>query len=47
MNIQQQHKIILFDGVCNLCNTSINLVIRKDKKDCFRFAALQLSLIHI
>ena len=37
----QQHKIILFDGVCNLCNTSINFVIRKDKKDCFRFAALQ------
>ncbi len=44
MNIQQQHKIILFDGVCNLCNTSINLVIRKDKKDCFRFAALQSEI---
>jgi predicted DCC family thiol-disulfide oxidoreductase YuxK len=33
--------IILFDGVCNFCNSTINLVIRKDKKDHFRFAPLQ------
>ncbi|MCE2773592.1 MAG: DCC1-like thiol-disulfide oxidoreductase family protein [Bacteroidetes bacterium] len=33
--------IILFDGVCNFCNNSINLVIRKDKRDYFRFAPLQ------
>jgi predicted DCC family thiol-disulfide oxidoreductase YuxK len=36
-----EHGIILFDGVCNFCNNKINLVIRKDKKDFFRFAALQ------
>ena len=35
------HGIILFDGICNFCNNKINLVIRKDKKDFFRFAALQ------
>jgi predicted DCC family thiol-disulfide oxidoreductase YuxK len=35
------HKIILFDGVCNLCNTSVTFVIQRDKKDVFRFAALQ------
>lgn len=34
-------KIILFDGVCNLCNSSIQLVIKHDKKDLYRFAALQ------
>tara|TARA_R110002050_G_scaffold56512_1_gene127017 strand:- start:118888 stop:119295 length:408 start_codon:yes stop_codon:yes gene_type:complete len=34
-------KIILFDGVCNLCNASIQLVIKHDKKDEYRFAALQ------
>ncbi|MBL4663540.1 MAG: thiol-disulfide oxidoreductase DCC family protein [Flavobacteriaceae bacterium] len=34
-------KIILFDGVCNLCNTSVAYVIKRDKKDLFRFAALQ------
>ncbi len=44
MSVHQQHKIILFDGVCNLCNTSVNFVIRKDKKDCFRFAALQSDI---
>jgi len=35
------HPIILFDGVCNFCNTSINFIIRQDKKKVFRFAALQ------
>ncbi len=34
-------QIILFDGVCNLCNSSVNFVIDRDKKDVFRFAALQ------
>ncbi len=34
-------KIILFDGVCNLCNGAINFVIKRDKKEIFKFAALQ------
>ena len=34
-------KIILFDGVCNLCTGSVNFVIKRDKKDVFRFASLQ------
>lgn len=33
--------VILFDGVCNFCNSSINLIIRKDRKNIFRFAPLQ------
>lgn len=33
--------VILFDGVCNFCNSSVNFVIRHDKKDRFRFAPLQ------
>jgi len=37
----KEYKIILFDGVCNLCNSSVNFVIKRDKKDVFRFAALQ------
>ena len=40
----RSHKIILFDGVCNLCNTSVNFVIKKDKNDVFRFAALQSEI---
>ncbi len=33
--------IILFDGVCNFCNASINFLIDRDKKSVFKFAALQ------
>lgn len=33
--------IVLFDGVCNLCNASINFIIDHDRKRRFRFAALQ------
>jgi len=39
--MKNKHKIILFDGVCNLCNASVNFVIKRDKNDIFRFAALQ------
>ncbi len=35
------HKIILFDGVCNLCNRSVTYVIKRDTKDRFRFAPFQ------
>lgn len=35
------HPVVLFDGVCNLCNKSVQFIIRRDKKDQFRFAALQ------
>jgi predicted DCC family thiol-disulfide oxidoreductase YuxK len=34
-------KIILFDGVCNLCNRSVQFVIRHDKKDQFIFGSFQ------
>ena len=34
-------KLILFDGVCNLCNSSIQYVIKHDKKNVFMFTALQ------
>lgn len=33
--------IIFFDGVCNLCNASIDFVIQRDKKDHFLVGALQ------
>ena len=33
--------IILFDGVCNFCNSMVNFIIKQDKKKLFRFAALQ------
>jgi predicted DCC family thiol-disulfide oxidoreductase YuxK len=36
-----QHAIIFFDGVCNLCTGSVTFVIKRDQRDCFRFAPLQ------
>jgi predicted DCC family thiol-disulfide oxidoreductase YuxK len=33
--------IILFDGVCNFCNSSVNFIIKHDKKNSFHFAQLQ------
>lgn len=38
------HKIVLFDGLCNLCDRSVNFIILKDKKDRFRFAAIQSAI---
>jgi predicted DCC family thiol-disulfide oxidoreductase YuxK len=37
--------IIFFDGVCNLCNASVGLIIRNDSKGVFRFATLQANLL--
>ena len=31
----------MFDGVCNLCNSSVNFIIDHDPKGHFKFAALQ------
>ena len=39
-NIENQD-ILLFDGVCNLCNSSVNFIIDHDPHNHFRFAALQ------
>lgn len=36
--------IILFDGVCNFCNGSVNFIIERDKKDHFKFAPLQSEI---
>lgn len=43
-NLPKNKKIILFDGVCNLCNDSVLKVIKYDKNDTFRFASLQSEI---
>ena len=35
------HPIILFDGICNLCNSAVSFVIKRDKKSLIQFASLQ------
>ena len=39
--MENNKKIILFDGVCNLCNSAVKFIIKRDHNDLFRFAALQ------
>jgi predicted DCC family thiol-disulfide oxidoreductase YuxK len=33
--------IILFDGICNFCNSSVQFIIKRDPKGYFKFASLQ------
>lgn len=40
MKEKEQH-IIFFDGVCNLCNSSVQFIIKRDKKARFKFITLQ------
>ncbi|MCP4457565.1 MAG: DUF393 domain-containing protein [Cytophagales bacterium] len=40
----EMNNIIFFDGVCNLCNSSINFVIDRDPKLFFKFAPLQSAI---
>lgn len=41
ISLEKDKKLILFDGICNLCNSSVLYVIKNDKKDRFRFAPIQ------
>lgn len=34
-------RIIFFDGICSLCNRFVDFVYKRDKKNTFKFAALQ------
>ena len=37
----ERNKIILFDGVCNLCNGSVSFVLQREKEPIFQFASIQ------
>ena len=41
MTPPEDHPVVIFDGVCNFCNASVTFIIRFDRKEKFRFAALQ------
>lgn len=44
MHDPNRHAIILFDGVCNVCNHSVQFIIHRDKNGYFLFASLQSSI---
>ena len=38
------HPILLYDGVCGLCNRFVQFILRRDHKAIFRFASLQSAI---
>ncbi|AXO79028.1 DUF393 domain-containing protein [Olleya aquimaris] len=42
--LPKDKSLILFDGVCNLCNSSVLYVIKHDKNNAFLFAPLQSTI---
>ena len=39
--MQSKQPVILFDGVCNLCNGTVDFLMKRNRKKQFRFASLQ------
>lgn len=39
--LSERHPIIVFDGVCNLCNGFVKWLIKQDTSEKFRYATLQ------
>lgn len=44
INLPENKKIVLFDGVCNLCDASVQFIYKHDKEDIFKFVAIQSEL---
>lgn len=38
---EKEKPVLLFDGYCNLCSGSVIFIIKREKRDIFRFASLQ------
>jgi predicted DCC family thiol-disulfide oxidoreductase YuxK len=42
--MQHDHAIVLFDGVCHLCTSTVQCIIKRDPHGYFMFAALQSAI---
>jgi predicted DCC family thiol-disulfide oxidoreductase YuxK len=42
--LNTQHPVLLYDGVCGLCNWLVQFILRRDRGGVFRFASLQSDL---
>jgi predicted DCC family thiol-disulfide oxidoreductase YuxK len=42
--LKENNNILLFDGVCNLCNNAVQFVIKRDKNAVTKFASLQSAI---
>jgi predicted DCC family thiol-disulfide oxidoreductase YuxK len=39
--VESANPILLYDGICGLCNRFVQFILKRDRNDRFRFAALQ------
>ncbi len=39
--LRMRQKVVLFDGVCNLCSNSVQFILKRDRKNQFLFGSLQ------
>jgi len=44
IQVAREHPVLLFDGVCNLCDGLVQFIIKRDQKARFRFASLQSEI---
>ena len=42
--VDEKHPVIIFDGVCNFCNGSVNFIIKRDKEAYFYFTPMQSDI---
>jgi predicted DCC family thiol-disulfide oxidoreductase YuxK len=42
--MQPNHAIVLFDGVCHLCTSTVQFIIKRDPHGYFTFASLQSEI---
>jgi predicted DCC family thiol-disulfide oxidoreductase YuxK len=42
--MEKNHRLVLFDGICNFCNSSVRFIAARDPQGLFRFASLQSKL---
>ncbi len=45
-SLSYQHPIIIFDGICHLCDASVQFILKRDSKASFRYCTLQYVAGH-
>lgn len=44
LNKSDGHALVLFDGICNFCNSTVQFILQRDPKGYYHFAPLQSAL---
>jgi predicted DCC family thiol-disulfide oxidoreductase YuxK len=47
LTIAESNPVVLYDGVCGLCNRLVQFLLKHDRNDRFRFASLQSDFARV